>query len=118
MLPRLKETLDACGFRGKIHENIQQLIWNKLFVNVALSAVTAVLNVKMGFIAQDPHAFALTKQLLHEAVTVAHALGLDRGRYRGRRAAIDHDVEGCALGGGKPCGGHDGAEQGYRLFVE
>jgi 2-dehydropantoate 2-reductase len=31
----------------------------------------------MGFIAADPHAFALSKQLLHEAVTVAHAMGLE-----------------------------------------
>jgi 2-dehydropantoate 2-reductase len=77
ILPKLKETLDLCGFRAKIHENIQQLIWNKLFVNVALSAVTAILNVKMGFIAEDPNAFALSSQLLHEAVTVAHALGLE-----------------------------------------
>ena len=77
MLPRLKETLDLCGFNGKLHENIRQLIWNKLFVNVALSAVTAVLNVKMGFIAEDPHALALSEQLLHEAVEVAHAMGLE-----------------------------------------
>jgi 2-dehydropantoate 2-reductase len=77
MLPKLKGTMDACGFRARIHENIQQLIWNKLFVNVALSAVTAVLNVKMGFIAENPNALALSKQLLHEAVTVAHAMGLE-----------------------------------------
>ena len=77
ILPRLKETLDLCGFNAKLHENIQQLIWNKLFVTVALSAVTAVLNVKMGFIAEEPYAFALSKQLLHEAVEVAHALGLE-----------------------------------------
>lgn len=77
MLQKVKETMDACGFRAKIHENIQQLIWNKLFVNVALSAVTAVLNVKMGFIAEDEHAFALSAQLLHEAVTVAKAMGLE-----------------------------------------
>jgi len=77
MLPRLKDTMDQCGFRARVHENIQQLIWNKLFVNVALSAVTAVLNVKMGYIAEEPHAFALSAQLLHEAVTVAHAMGLE-----------------------------------------
>ena len=77
MLPKLKDTLDACGFRAKIHENIQQLIWNKLFVNVALSAVTAVLDVKMGFIADNPNALALSGQLLHEAVEVAHAMGLE-----------------------------------------
>ena len=47
------------------------------FTGVPLSAVTAVLNVKMGFIAKDPYAFALSRQLLHEAVTVAHALGLE-----------------------------------------
>ena len=77
ILPKLKETMDACGFKAKIHENIQQLIWNKLFVNVALSAVTAVLNVKMGFIAENPNALALSKQLLHEAVETAHAMGLE-----------------------------------------
>lgn len=60
MLPRLKDTMDQCGFRARVHENIQQLIWNKLFVNVALSAVTAVLNVKMGYIAEEPHAFAMS----------------------------------------------------------
>ena len=77
MLDKVKETMDACGFRAKVHENIQQLIWNKLFVNVALSAVTVVLNVKMGYIAENAHASAMSAQLLHEAVTVAQALGLE-----------------------------------------
>ncbi|MBQ1310595.1 MAG: ketopantoate reductase family protein [Blautia sp.] len=89
MLPRLKETLDLCGFRGKIHENIQQLIWNKLFVNVALSAVTAVLNVKMGYIAENPNALAMSQQLLHEAVTVAHAMGLEADEEHLRQEIID-----------------------------
>lgn len=77
MLQKIKETMDACGFRAKIHENIQQLIWNKLFVNVALSAVTAILNVKMGYISENENAFALSAQLLHEAVSVAKAMGLE-----------------------------------------
>ena len=89
MLPRLKETLDECGFNGRIHKNIQQLIWNKLFVNVALSAVTAVLNVKMGFIAEEPHALALTEQLLHEAVQVAHAMGLEADEAHLREEIIE-----------------------------
>ncbi len=76
-LPRLKETLDACGFQGIIHENIQQLIWNKLFTNVSLSAVTGVLQVPMGFIAGNEHAWNITRQLIHEAVAVAHGLGLE-----------------------------------------
>ena len=89
MLPKLKETLDLCGFRGKIHENIQQLIWNKLFVNVALSAVTAVLNVKMGYIADNPNALAMSEQLLHEAVEVAHAMGLEADEEHLRQEIIE-----------------------------
>ncbi len=76
-LAKLKECLDSCGFQGNIHENIRQLIWNKLFTNVSLSAVTGVLQVPMGFIAGNEHAWAITKQLIHEAVAVAHGLGLE-----------------------------------------
>ncbi len=75
-LPKLKETLDGCGFQGYIHSNIQQLIWDKLFTNVSLSVVTGVLQVPMGFIAGNAHAWTITKQLIHEAVAVAHGLGL------------------------------------------
>ncbi len=76
-LPKLKECLDSCGFQGHIHANIRQLIWNKLFTNVSLSAVTGVLQVPMGFIAGNEHAWAITRQLIHEAVEVAHGLGLE-----------------------------------------
>lgn len=77
ILPKIKDTFDSCGFRMKLHDNIQQLIWNKLFTNISLSAVTAVLQVKMGYIASDEHAFAMAGMLLHEAVETAHALGLE-----------------------------------------
>jgi len=76
-LPKLKDTLDHCGFHGYIHENIQQLIWNKLFTNVSLSALTGVLQVPMGFIASDEHAWNIARKLIHEAVVVAHAMGLE-----------------------------------------
>lgn len=76
-LPKFKDTLDACGFHGHIHNNIQQLIWDKLFTNVSLSALTGVLQVPMGFIAGNEHAWFITKRLIHEAVEVAHGLGLE-----------------------------------------
>lgn len=76
-LPKLKEALDSCGFHGNIHENIQQLIWNKLFTNVSLSVLTGVLQVPMGFIAGNEHAWTLAQRLIHEAVEVAHGLGLE-----------------------------------------
>lgn len=76
-LTKVKEAFDSCGFNVKIHANIQQLIWNKLFVNVAFSAVTGILKCEMGFIANCEYAMNLSKSLLHEAVTVARALGLE-----------------------------------------
>lgn len=75
-LPKLKEAFDACGFQVRIHDNIQQLIWDKLFTNVSLSAVTGILQVDMGFIAADEYAWAMTRTLIHEAVLTAAAAGL------------------------------------------
>ena len=76
-LPKLKESFDSCGFKTHIQPKIQQLIWDKLFTNVSLSAVTAILQCNMGYIAANEYAWNLTKALLHEAVEVAHALGLE-----------------------------------------
>lgn len=76
-LPVLKQILDECGFNGHIYDNIQQLIWNKLFTNVSLSALTGVLQVPIGFIASDEYAWTMCKTLIHEAVMVAHGLGLE-----------------------------------------
>lgn len=75
-LPGLKEAFDSCGFYVKIHENIQYLIWDKLFTNVSLSAVTGILQADMGFIAGNEYAWKMTQALIHEAIQVADALGL------------------------------------------
>lgn len=76
-LNKLKESFDSCGFNVRIHPSIQQLIWDKLFTNVSLSAVTAVLQVNIGYIAANEYAWQMTMALLHEAVETAHALGLE-----------------------------------------
>lgn len=76
MLNTLKKCFDECGFDTLVHDNIQKLIWDKLFTNVSLSAITGVLQVKMGFIAEIPNAWNLTKQLVKEAVAVANAMDL------------------------------------------
>lgn len=76
-LPKLKEAFDCCGFNVKIHANIQQLIWDKLFTNVSLSAVTGILQVDMGYIASNEYAWTMTRRLIKEAVAVAKAMGLE-----------------------------------------
>lgn len=76
-LEKLKDTFDRCGFVTMIHENIQELIWNKLFTNVSLSVLTGILQVKMGYIAENPHVWSMTERLVCEAVAVARGLGLN-----------------------------------------
>lgn len=87
-LNQVKSAFDCCGFNVKIHNNIQQLIWNKLFTNVSLSAVTGILQVKIGYIRSNEYAWNMTKALIHEAVEVAHKLGLDADQEK-----ITQDVE-------------------------
>lgn len=76
-LSKLKEAFDSCGFHLRIHDNIQQLIWDKLFTNVSLSAVTGILQADMGYIAENAYAWNMTAELIHEAVMTAKAMGLD-----------------------------------------
>lgn len=76
-LTRLKENFDSCSFEVRIHENIQYLIWDKLFTNVSLSALTGVLQVDMGYIAADEFAWKLCCQLIHETILTAAAAGLE-----------------------------------------
>lgn len=76
VLEKYKAAFDKCGFICSIYEDINRLIWDKLFTNVSLSAVTAVLQVPIGYIARNEHAWNMTVQLIHEAILTAQALGM------------------------------------------
>ena len=77
MLGKIKECFDECGFDTHIYSNIQQLIWDKLFTNVSLSALTGVLQVPMGYIATDEYAWSMAVTLIKEAMAVAKTMGLE-----------------------------------------
>lgn len=77
ILTRLKKEFDFCDLDVRIHDNIQQLVWNKLFSNASLSALTGILQVSMGFVADNEYAWKLVESLIHEASEVARGLGLE-----------------------------------------
>lgn len=76
MLAAVKDAFDRCGFEVRIKDNIQQLVWDKLMINASLSALTAILQVDLGFVAKNEAAQALLRKLIEEAVAVATAMGL------------------------------------------
>jgi len=72
----IEEAFNRCGLETEIADNIQTKIWEKLFVNVSASALTAVLQTKLGFLIENKHAWLLTTQLIKEAVAVANGDGM------------------------------------------
>ncbi len=79
-LNKMKTAFDSCGFNTLIHSNIKQLIWDKLIMNVSLSATTGLLKCKIGFLKENEYAKNMVVALMDEACAVAHALGLKADR--------------------------------------
>ncbi len=71
------DTFTACGLEADVSDDVQKMIWNKMFTNVSASALTAVLQMPLGYISRNEHAWALCSTLIREAVDVAAALGMD-----------------------------------------
>jgi len=75
-LTPVTEAFNRCGLETEISENIQRRIWGKLFVNACASALTAILQTKLGFLIDCGHAWSLVRQLIREAVAVANGDGM------------------------------------------
>ena len=76
-LQPIADAFTACGLEADCVPNVQKLIWQKMFTNVSASVLTGVLQVPLGFIAENPDAWAVCEALIREAVAVAAGLGLD-----------------------------------------
>ncbi len=74
LLP-IAETFTACGLECVTADDVKKQIWTKLFTNTAASSLTAVLQVPLGYLAQNEYANSLMKTLCREAVAVANAEG-------------------------------------------
>ncbi|MGN0776299.1 MAG: ketopantoate reductase family protein [Candidatus Ventricola sp.] len=75
-LAPIAQAFTECGLETVCDDQVQRLIWDKLFTNVSASVLTGVLQVPLGFIAGDAHAWALCRTLVREAVAVAAGEGL------------------------------------------
>lgn len=70
------QTLTNCGISCVVSDEVKRQIWSKLFLNTAASSLTAVLQVPLGFILDDPHACSMMEKMVREAVAVANAEGI------------------------------------------
>ncbi len=64
------------GFETHIEENIADLVWSKLVINVGINAVTAISGLENGKLLDYPDMKSLMGDLVREAVAVAEKKGI------------------------------------------
>ena len=79
------EILSECGLEVLISEDIQRIIWSKLFVNLSINTLTALLETTIGYMIRNKYAWDFVKRVVYEAVEVAEA----DGTYFDRREALE-----------------------------
>ena len=74
-LTPIAESFTACGIPCTTAKDVKRQIWKKLFTNTAASALTAVLQVPLGYLCENRDARYIMYKLCEEAVRVANAEG-------------------------------------------
>lgn len=74
---RIADAFRGSGIEAEECGDVKRLLWEKLFINMTINAVTALLDAPIGVIAEDAYAREVTAKLLEEAVAVAREDGAD-----------------------------------------
>lgn len=93
------EAMRKCGLTVQVMDNIQHVLWGKLFVNCGLNALSAIMQCKLGEIETNPYLWKLCTQVVDECVLVAKADGTHFDRTEALnsvRAVCVHDSQGLA----------------------
>jgi 2-dehydropantoate 2-reductase len=75
-LAALVDLLTQAGFETHIEENIEDLVWSKLIINVGINALTALTGLYNGQLLDTDDIRTLMADLVDEAVQVARAKGI------------------------------------------
>ncbi|MCC6935858.1 MAG: 2-dehydropantoate 2-reductase [Thermomicrobiales bacterium] len=80
-LTPISRALTRAGFETTVAENIHTAIWDKLIVNVAINALTALTGLRNGELLDDPELQPVIAQLVDESVNVMRAAGVPVGTH-------------------------------------
>jgi len=97
-LEAFAEKLSKAGMKTEVSQDVNAVIWNKLFVNAGFNSVTALTRLKNGDILNTPEGEDLLRAVTAEAVLVARAEGVD--------ADVEAVVEECLRMGRQDIGGN------------
>lgn len=74
-LETIKNILEESGFDSEITDDIQRIIWSKLFVNLSINTFTAITRSPIGSMIDNKYAWDFAEKMICEAVDVAEADG-------------------------------------------
>ena len=74
-LDKIKKVLEDGGFVAGITDDIQRIIWSKLFVNLSINTFTAITRSPIGSMIDNKYAWDFAEKMICEAVDVAEADG-------------------------------------------
>lgn len=69
----LLSAFNKAGFKTRVVDRVDDLIWGKLIINVGINALTAVLRVKNGRLPELAGARRIMEEAVHEAVAICKA---------------------------------------------
>lgn len=82
---QIVKVLGDAGMEAEVSDNIQRIIWSKLFVNISINTLTALLETKIGYMSENKYAWDFAKRIIYEAINVAE----EDGTYFDRREVME-----------------------------
>ena len=67
---------ESAGFKVALFDDIKQMVWEKLIMNVAFSGTSCITGLTIGEILADPDAWPVARGCAAEAIAVAKAAGV------------------------------------------
>lgn len=74
-LQTVADLLTEAGFQSAISDDIQRIIWSKLFVNLSINTFTAITETPIAYMIENQYAWDFAEKMICEAVDVAEADG-------------------------------------------
>lgn len=71
----IRDVLAEAGFEAEVSDDIQRIIWSKLFVNLSINTFTAITRSPIGSMIDNKYAWDFAEKMICEAVNVAEADG-------------------------------------------
>lgn len=70
------ETWRSSGFKVALFEDVKQMVWEKLIMNVCFSGTTCATGLTIGEVMANPSAWSVAEGACREAIAVAKAAGI------------------------------------------